>query len=430
MATRVFRGDAVNVAQVTTVAVSGTWATSDTATWTVNGKSLTLTVGTDTTTAQIATAMKEMWNGDAQTGTGDHTFSDTGNNITEYSGITATVNSSTVTLTADTAGVPFTVSVSEVTAGTGALGTPTEATANDGKNTLSANNVTGGSLSGAGNDLVFENGATAVKYGLDQSSGGTWTALRIKANHEADIGLPRINGTGASAYAEYRDRELNINASTVEIGAGEGKGSKRLLVNLGSVQSAIYVFKTDTATEDDYHALRLRGTHASNTLEVSGGTVDLAAEGGQTATIATLTVSGTGTVRTSKGTTLTTVNVTGSGALVIDSATGLSDITTINIYDQARVTILGDNAITTINLNSGTLDYRASGTITTLNVSRGGTFTTANASAGFTVTNSTLYGGTILDKGGWATWTNASSVPNGLSGLSLDFGTNHSMKIS
>ena len=133
MATIKWQGTAPAVAQVDTITVADTWATGDTASITIGDATLTLTVGTDDTTAQVATAIKEMINGDTQTGTGDHTFSDTGDNRGEFEDITATVDGSVVSCTADNAGEPFTMTATEVTAGDGTA-TRAASTASSGPN--------------------------------------------------------------------------------------------------------------------------------------------------------------------------------------------------------------------------------------------------------------------------------------------------------
>ena len=57
MATILWRGDSTPIPQVDTVTIALTWATADDLTLTINGKTLVLTIGTDTSTANVATAL-------------------------------------------------------------------------------------------------------------------------------------------------------------------------------------------------------------------------------------------------------------------------------------------------------------------------------------------------------------------------------------
>jgi hypothetical protein len=424
MATRTFRGDVQAVAQVSSITISGVWGTADTATVTINTKSVTVTIGTATATTDVAAAVAAAFNGDALIG--DETRNTTGSLITEMAGITALAASSSVTFTADTAGEPHTITVSESTASTGVMGSVTVTTANAGPNNLEADNVTGGSLAAAGNELSFENNTIAVSYGLDQSAAGTWDSLLIPASNTGKIGLPKGNGSGTSFYHEYRDRALNIRATTVMIGEGDGAGSARIILDLGAVASTVNVYKTATSDDKGRHALRLIGTSLT-ALNVSGGTVDAAVEDGAVATITTLRASGSSKVRTSEGAAVTTIVGSGSAALDIDSS---GTITTISLYGQQSTILRTSQTVTTLNLFGGTLDKRGTGTITTLNTYTGSTLTTDNSSDAFTITNSNLYGGSIIDNGAKITWTNASSVPNGIENLTLQFGKGISFRVS
>lgn len=414
MADIAWRGDLQSTEQVTTIAVTGTWATNDTATLTINGKDLTLTVGSATTTSDVVAALVAMVNGSAVVGT--ETRNETGNNIPEWSGITASGSASPLTLTGDTTR-PFTVTVSESTAGDGALGAPSTTTSPTSPNTLAAENVTGGTLPGAADTFTLANSSVSMLYGLDQSSAGTLASVSMPASFTGHVGLRRYNSLG---FVEYLDREYNVRCSALTIGAGGGSGSGLIAINLGNVQCAVKVIDTASSAETDYHAVRLRGTHASNTLEVIGGTVDVAAEAGQTATFATLNASGSSEVRTSSGTTLTTVNASGSAVVDITSAAALSDITTINISDSAVVYLRGDNAVGTINVYGGTLYLMSSGTITNLNVGPTGVVDVTQSTVAVTVTNASASpGATITDKQKRITWTNGIDLGN--AGLE-DFG--------
>lgn len=414
MATVTWRGDARGVAEVKTITVGGTWATSDTATITMNGKSITITLGATVTVAHVCSALSAAFNGTALVG--DESRNDTGNNVPEMNEITSSATSTTVVLTHDTKGVPFTTTVAK----SSAAGTISIADTTDAKGTqlLSAENLSGGALPSGTDDLHFEDSSVNALYDLDAATAAL-TNTRIKASYTGRIGLPRFN---TNSYAEYRTRELTLDTDTLYIGEGEGDGSGRLLINLGSAQAAVYVYKTDTSIDDGYYALRIRGTNASNTMQVQGqSTVDIASEAGQTATFATLIAGGSSKVRTWAGVTLTTVIAEGSATVEITSATALTDITTITIRDSARVILYGDNAIGTVEIfGSGTFDDRGSGTIATVQKGATGNYTTefsTVAASARTLTNTSLEAGTgkFADPGKKCVFTNA--IDLGFAGL-------------
>jgi hypothetical protein len=105
MATKRFTPKALARAQLDQITVANTWAGGDTQTSTINEKALVLTVGAVTTTSGIAAAIAAMINGDDALGT--ETRSETGNNVTEFTEVTAAANGSVVSVTGNTKGVPF-----------------------------------------------------------------------------------------------------------------------------------------------------------------------------------------------------------------------------------------------------------------------------------------------------------------------------------
>lgn len=406
MAEPYFIGGALDVAQITTIAVSGAWATGDTATLTINGKDIILTVGTDTSTAQIATALKEMFNGNTQTGTGDHDFSETGNNVQEFSEITATVDSSTLTLTGDTKGKPFEITVSESTAGTGALGSPTEATAATGAKWWdNADNWSTGSVPVSTDDVVLDSrAANDILYGLDQSA-VTLASLTITNGFTFKVGLPEINAdSNQSTYPEYRETYLAISATTLTI-HGSGAGTSRIKVNLGTAASTMNISSNGNAS--GVPAVLIQGTNTANIARITKGNVGFAFYDGESAHLATLDVgfqenqAGDSNVVCGDGVDLTDATVTQSGGvLTIETATSSGTITqsggTLHVNDGAHAQI--DVA--------GTLYYSGAGDLTALNVS-GGTADFRRGTAAVTVTNCELgRSSTLLDPGKRVTFTN------------------------
>ena len=140
MATRKWRGDAPKVAQISTVQVTA-YDSSTTYIITMNGKTVSVVGITDAPTT--ATALKTALAASI---------------IPEFAEVIWTVNSSTVTGTAKTAGVPFTFTKS-VSGGSGTMGSVTT-TAGSGPNDVSiAANWTGAALPTTSDDVVFENNA-------------------------------------------------------------------------------------------------------------------------------------------------------------------------------------------------------------------------------------------------------------------------------
>lgn len=379
MATVVFRGDATAVAQVNTATFGGTWIVGETITVTIGGKSSTYTIAS-ATIATFLTALAAAL--DALT-------------VPEFAESAWTANSTQLIQTSSTAGksVTFTIATNSAS---GTIGSVTVATANDGPAVYSAKNGSGGALPTTGDTLILENHDGHLRYALAAVT-DTLAAAYLEASFTGEVGLPRRNVDG-DEYFEWRDRYLGLRVTTLVIGDGDGDGSGRLQIDLGSVQSAVRVLKTATSAEDGFHALRLKGTHASNTLEVTGDcSVDLAPEADDTATFATITASGNAVLRISRRVTVGTLIVDGNAQVEFESATALTDVTLIRVQGQGRLVLRGDNAITTLTIvESGSVDDRGKGTITTLNKGPRAAYTTADNTWGAgqrVLTNTTLHPG-------------------------------------
>lgn len=272
MATVRWIGNAQAVKQVTTIAVSGTWATSDTATLTINDKNVTVTVGTDVSTSNIADILARAVNGDDDTPNllNDESRNVNGQEVPEFTEVVASNSGATLTLTSAVAGVPFTVTASESTAGTGALGTPTEATAATGPNHAdNADNWEGGSLPGSGAVLAFDSGSVPVKYGLTYFRDNTVDVTFLRTtDYAGNIGLPDYNSLG---YAEYRPKRLQLYE-------GASAGDNYFLKGTATASTTAFT-RLDCATES-YDSLYVRSGALTNSssfysLEIYGGTFDV-----------------------------------------------------------------------------------------------------------------------------------------------------------
>jgi hypothetical protein len=359
-----WRGDAAAVAQVTTLTVGGTIEADDLFKITIGNKVLTVVAGS-TVAATVASNIATAFNALTQT------------QAPEFFEISAAANGADVVLTAKTAGKPFTATPSTTETGGGAADDQTftsdATTASAGPNDVStAANYSGGVLPGNGDTLVIENNSSSLLYGLTALSSVTLASFNIARSFTGYVGLPRTNGSGNTAYAEYRNQYMVVGATAWNIGDGAGNGSQRMKLDFGSVQYAGKVYFTGTTAERDIPTLLLKGTHASNVLSVYRGDVGVAFFAGETSTIATLNINyvnnvlGDATVELGPGVTLTTVNQIG-GRL-----TEQSNITTLNNF-AGEVTIKGAATLATGTVG-GTLWDRSSGTYTALSLLTNGKY--------------------------------------------------------
>ena len=386
MATRNWLGNALAIPEIYTITVGGTWVAGETLTLTINGKSVVLTIGTTVTTTEVATQIANVWNG-STLGTA-YTANVFGSAVGEFTESTAVAASSVVTITGDTAGVPFSMSVSETsTSGTLTLNNAQDATGpNHWTNTA---NWSGGSLPVDSDDVVIDR-PVSILYGLDQSSVQP-ASLLISSRFTGQIGLPFRNANG---YEEYRDTHLKIGPTTIT----SSGASSRIKINTGTDQTALTVTTTASASETGRAAFQFIGTNASNTVTVLGGDVGIAANSGESATVATLIQAG-GTVTCGGGATLTTVRKQ-AGTLNIASAT-------TTLVSDAGATTVSAGAHASITSNGGTLAYTGTGTLTALVANNSASVNFDGTTAGVTVTNATVAdSASLIDTSDRVTFTN------------------------
>lgn len=305
-------GAALDVQQVDLITCANTFTAGDTATLTINSKSIIVTLGATVTVTAVATAIAEAING--ETATGDATRSADGSDIPEFAELTATSDAGVVTVTANTAGRPFTLTASESTAGDGTV-VRSASVACTGKNFWgNTANWDTGSLPIDADVVYFDNSSVSVLYDLDQSL-IELAELYIALSFTGEIGLPEINAEGG--YHEYRSQYLTIGPVILKIGAGAGNGSGRLKINSGADVAAVTVFNTGSSA-DELPAFMWKGTDAANTLTLVNGSVGVGVFGGEVATLATVTKSG-GSLLTGSGVTLSGALVQSSGDWIINS---------------------------------------------------------------------------------------------------------------
>jgi hypothetical protein len=395
MATCVWKGVAPAIAQVVTVTVGGTIEATDIFNMTINGKTLSVVAGS-TVAATVATAIAAAWNALSAT------------SWPEFAEITALATTGgAFTLTADTAGVPFAVTLATTETGGGAADdqtfTQSATTANSGPNDWSvAANWSGGAVPVDDDTIVFENSITSALYGLDQSA-ITADLLTIKQSFTGTIGLPRTNAAG---YVEYRDTYLAISPDVVDIGGGEGIGSGRIKINTGSVQTALTVLNSGTGLDSGVYAVVWKGTHASNAVALMEGELDIAPFASEVATCLTLRQgeSNAAKIRCGSGVTVGTITNTG-GNMIVDTTTAA--VTAIT-QTAGELTINGmTNAVTSLTVWGGVVKYNTAGTLTAGIVGSGATLDFRGDMRAKTVTALTRYDGAdIQDPAAIVTWTN------------------------
>lgn len=360
MATPRWRSGAAPVAQVNTYAFGGTWEADDLIRVIAGAKQTDLTAGSTTTATVVSNTDTNL---DALSATTYPEIKST------ESGVTASSVTTTLTLTANTAGVPFTISLTPLEAGGGAADaqtiegagtatTGTVATANAGPAVWgTARNWDTAAAPVAGDTVYIDNSSDDILYDLSQA-GATLTALHIPMSYTGHIGLTKINQLGTE-YPEYRTDYLTVDVTTVHIGFpdGNGAGSGRILLNTGTVQTAVNVYNTGSP-EANVPAFIWKGTHASNTFVAKGNaSVGVGIFGAEAATIATLTVDDNANVLLGLTVTLTTINVN-DGTLEINSnVAGTITVLggTVNINRTATVAQL--------TIRGGVVNYSSTGTL-------------------------------------------------------------------
>lgn len=436
MATRHWLGAAASISQVTTITIGGTWATSDTLTITSgNGNDLVATVGALTATTDVAALLAAAFNATSATDSlvGDESRNLGGQQIAEFTDIVASAENSTVVLTAQTAGLPFTVSVSKSSAsGTISASETTSATgANFADN---ADNWSGNTLPVDGDEIVFDAGNVDVLFGLDLSA-VTPTAIVRTMNYTGRIGLPATNEIDPSnPYPEYRPRYLQLgNAAdatntAVTIGGGDGAGGGRMNLDSGDGQVTMNVYNTGPAENE--HAVVWKGTHASNEINVHRGELAIAPGESETAAVATLRVgyienqTGDASVQCGAGVSLTNVVQTGG------SSTIRGNTTSLQISAGVAELIAGAHAL--IELLGGEVIYRSTGAITNANIASGGRLDFSRDGRSRTVANCQLNSrGELHDPFRTVTFTNGVDLyRTHLGDTTLDLGTHVTLEVS
>jgi hypothetical protein len=433
MATRIFSGDAIAIAQVNSLVVFGTIEVGDLFRMTINGKNVDV-VAASTDAATVAVQIAAAWNAST---------------IPEFAEVTCEVTGEfgRMTLTADTPGKPFTVTVDSFEDVYGGAYddqdfTVAAAVANDGPNVWSANNFKTDGVRGtipAGSDIViFRDSDVDMKYNLDQSGVASDLTLQFEASYTGEVGLPATNEDGDTDYNEYRTRALVIDADVIEIGKGEGAGSAKIRLRRNDEVTTFTVFSTGSSSDDQKTVEYTQNGPGIAVANIFGGSIEFNDSEGNGSIIA-LNVEGDSDVSligVFSGNN-TTFNVNGAAILTLPADFASNPLVTINIRGGTINSKAADD-ITNLNIFSGAFNLSPTGapTITNLIMGPGSVFNTADAVGTVTITNTTLQGGlsgtaTINDPSAKTVWSNDIDIgPAKQSDFILDFGPGRDVGIS
>jgi hypothetical protein len=249
-------------------------------------------------------------------------------------GITASDSTTHVTLTADTAGIPFYIDTSTVDGGGANTQTLTAATAtaNSGPNAAAvAYNWSGNAVPGAGDTVHIPAGSPSLLYDLDMD--GWATTEFIVDGHSGQIG--RFGDYGLSAPLRY----LKLDPSSVRI-IGDGS---LVAIDCGANACYVHVNHTGTPSSTERRAVYLLGT-AFTTIEHLSGTTGIAAYANnsvgtdETATVTTsLLVTGGNVFCGSVDFTGATVRITGAASILTLYTTVPTLVVTggATVYDES-----------------------------------------------------------------------------------------------
>jgi hypothetical protein len=433
--TLIWRGDAAAVAQVNTLCIAGTVAAGDTLKMTIGSKTLSVLAGA-TNTHAVANTVASAWNLLTQT------------QAPEFFEVTALCTTGGVlTLTAKTAGKPFTCVVTNTDLASDDLVFNSNiTTANAGPNDVSSVNnwyVSGINAAGlpiTGDTLVFENGSVSALYGLNTFASNTMAALHVSQSFSGYIGLPRTNGTGTSAYSEYRTQYLQVGATIWDVGLGEGSGSGRIKLDCSNATYTGTVYNAGSQAESYVPSVLLLGTNTHNTLTVLKGTVgveyfagELSVNTGASAINTTKigyvsSVVGDANVWIGSG-----VVLNSGGSTIVKSGGQLtfgSNALSFTQYD-GTTTVQGSAAITAATVG-GTLIDQSSGTIGTLTMLAKGMYDHSKSMVAKTVSAFVMNAGAVYkDPYGVVTLT-AGAQLNACkpADVTLDIAAGHTLSIS
>lgn len=394
-------GQAVNQKQVATGVVALTWAQGDEITLTIDDLDFVITIGTLVTTAQVATTVKQAFNGETFTDTAATSTippADGGAQaIPQFAEFIASVSGSTVTFTARNAyGKPITMSSAENTAGDGTFTYTNAVIAATGQHHAdNADNFSGNTVLVDDDTLNFLYGEpdAGVFYGLALAC--QLAAVNKAMTWEGLVGNSRINSdTSSKKYSEYRGLYLtsddNSVTTTFNLETGTGKGSKRFMWDSGAGQAVVNIFGRSTRIEVGVPCILWKGSHVSNIVRNLAGDLGIAFFVGETAVVLTLV--------TGEGSNDNASTICGAG-VTLGTATLNGGFQETNSAITAAIQNGGNwyhklGTVTALTINGGTHYPLGAATYTTITVGPQGVLDCRKGGATFTVANTVqLYPG-------------------------------------
>lgn len=299
--------------------------------------------------------------------------------------VTAADNVTNLTLTADEAGVPFSVISSTVNGGAADTQTLTRAAtvvSAGPKHWDSAGNWSGGAVPGgaAGQDVIVENWPGDILYGLDQSAiANALTSLAVRQSFTGSLGVDGIGGSSGTP--------LRIKTSALEVGAHSGPGapagSGRLRIDLGVTPSQVAIHNTGSPSDSTMPSLALLAESSDTNISVRRGSVGIAVRSWETSVVGNISQgfvslgSSDSSLSVGAGVTLTSLTKAGGAASL---ACGAGAITAAG----GTLSLTGTGSYTTINNSGCAITDNSVGTVATLNQTGG---TTVSNEASITAAN-------------------------------------------
>ena len=254
-----------------------------------------------------------------------------------------------------------------------------------------ASNWTGGAP-GASDDVWFNTGNVSVTTGLTPSL-VTYASFNVTDDYTGTIGTE-------SSF-------LTINSTLVNIGGGNGAGSQRINLNLGTVTSTVKITSSNgTGADTNRPPIRIVCNTTNTDFFISGDTsnVGIIDEPDDSGSVGDINISG-GTVKIGSGITdYDALNISGSGTVVEVNKPDTAATITV---DDGTVTINGTQAIAAVVQRGGTVNCNTTGTITAYTL-RGGTLDLQQSDQARTITTLTQspLGTTVRHNRGVVTLTN------------------------
>lgn len=413
-------------AQVDTLTIGGTPVAGNTITATINGKNITYTLVSGDTTATAAAGLQAL-------------LAATATVPPEFNEVTWTVSGSVVTATSALAGRPFTLGGSAT--GGGATVTHALVTANSGPSDVGlGSNWNRGGASGLpqnGDDVVVNDSSVPMLWNLAALASIQFKTYQRWQSMTGNIGLPENNPAG---YVEYRPTYFQFVgpvAATLPMTLGmgsTGSGPGRERYNLGNQQFTLNVLAAGGALDD--YAVRILGGNANNVIRVQGTSVGVAMLSGETSTLSAATVDGGGLLALGIGVSFSAGTLTcRNGSLVLNCAPAAV------VAESGSQVIVGESLSSTgvalvfaaVTARSGSrVSWLSSATITTLVLETGSVLDKAQDVRAMQITNSAIDGDTcqVLDPNNAITWTNATTVNNGVFAGPFTFAPGRTVKIT